>query len=290
MAQISNIKTEIASIKSTAKITKAMELVSTAKLKKISKIVHSIKEYSSEVYTIFNDIIKQTTDSQYLAKPGFQPKHTLWLVINSNIGLCGGYNININKLIMKQIKSNDDIYGIGQKSKSYFTSRQQNIISIEDISLAFSNDDSKRIALDVHNYFSNKKYDSIKIAYTKFVNNLQFEPVILSLLPITKQSQPEKTKDNDTFKLKALIEFDPDVKTILQEGIILYLNTIIYSAVVESQVSEQASRRLAMENATDNAEKLAKKLTTEYNRKRQDIITQEISEIISGFDAQNKNN
>ncbi len=283
MAQTANIKSRINSINSISKITKAMELVSTAKLKKISKNVWKIKEYSIEVYNIFNDIINETEKSEYLVSGNFISKKVLWIIINSNIGLCGGYNLNVNKLVMNSISNNDDIYAIGAKAKSYFTNRKKNILFAEDVNINFSNEDAKRISLFIHDQFIAKKYDGIKIVYTKFINSINFEPKILDILPIIKK--PTQKKDD---KLKPLVDFDPSVEIILKESIILYLSTIIYGAIIESQVSEHTSRRIAMENATNNASDLNEKLTLEYNRKRQDGITQEITEIISGSDAQKK--
>ncbi len=285
MSQLSNIKSQIQSIDSISKITKAMELVSTAKLKKISKNLLDIKVYFSEVYQIFNEIIKSVNDSKYLVQKNFQENKTLWIIINSNIGLCGGYNLNVNKLVMKHIKPEDEIFAIGSKAKSYFLNHKKNVVKSMDVNINFSNEDSKEYAFSLHDDFLNKKYDSIKIAYTSFINNVNYEAKILDLLPIVKiKSDKEILKNNAA----VLIEFEPSVEEILEGTIILYLNTILYSTVLESQVSEHISRRVAMENATNNANDLKDKLVLMYNRKRQDGITQEITEIVSGSDAQNK--
>lgn len=278
MAQYEQIKARIQSITSIGKITKAMQLVSIAKLKKINKKIWEIKAYSAEVYKVFNEIIKRAEESIYLAKSDFIPKKTMWIIINSNIGLCGGYNLLLNKLILKNLKENDELFIIGQKGESYFKARRKKIYFATPIDINFTNQDSREMALRLHKYFTKNFYDSIKIGYTKFINNITTEPVILDLLPIVKKP----IKNNNEKKLKALVEFDPDVETILNETIILYLNTIIYSSIIESQVSEYSSRRNAMENATKNAKDLKEKLTLEFNRKRQDNITQEISEIVSG--------
>jgi F-type H+-transporting ATPase subunit gamma len=125
--------------------------------------------------------------------------------------------------------------------------------------------------------FNNKEIERIKLVYTKFINSISFQPTVLQLLPIAKIN----TQQNSLF------EFEPDAQTVLETTILLYLNTIIYSAISESQVSEQASRRLAMENATNNANELKDNLTLQYNRSRQAKITQEIAEIIAAADSTN---
>lgn len=125
--------------------------------------------------------------------------------------------------------------------------------------------------------FNNKEIERIKLVYTKFINNILFQPTALQLLPIAKINPQQNS----------LFEFEPDAQTVLETTILLYLNTIIYSAISESQVSEQASRRLAMENATNNANELKDNLTLQYNRSRQAKITQEIAEIIAAADSTN---
>ncbi len=281
MSQTSHIKTRIQSIVSISKITKAMELVSTAKLKKISKNLRAIKNYSSEVYDVFNSIIKNTNESKYLVSKDFHSKKTLWIVINSNIGLCGGYNLNVNKLVLKDLKQNDEIFVFGTKGTTFFINNKKTIAKSIDINIKITSEECKKYVFEIHDDFIEKKYDSIKIAYTSFINSINCEPKILDLLPIIKIKNVEVEK-----KLDAVCEFDPTVEDILESSIILYLNTILYSAIIESQVSEHTSRRTAMENATNNASELKEKLTLEFNRKRQDSITQEITEIVSGSDAQ----
>ena len=204
-------------------------------------------------------------------------------MINSNLGLCGGYNLNINKIVLKNFQENDALYIIGTKGRTYFKVRDKKIVGFENTQLNFSNQISKKIALKIHDFYIKKEYHQIKIAYTKFINNILFEPVILKLLPIIKNFKLQKENINIQ-----ITEFDPSVEEILDQGIILYLNTIIYASIMESQVCEYASRRLAMENATSNAQELVKKLTLSYNRQRQDSITQEITEIVVGSDAQKK--
>jgi F-type H+-transporting ATPase subunit gamma len=125
------------------------------------------------------------------------------------------------------------------------------------------------------------EFDDIQIVYTRFINNANFEPTILRLFPIVKQ----KTKAQE--KVSANFDFEPDVETIFEKTVNLYINTVIYGTIIESQVSEHASRRMAMESATKNGKELINDLRIKYNRQRQAAITQEISEIVGGANALN---
>jgi F-type H+-transporting ATPase subunit gamma len=127
-------------------------------------------------------------------------------------------------------------------------------------------------------------YDEIMIAYTRFINNVTFEPTLLRLFPILKD--PEVAQN----PMHGRVEFLPDANTVLEKSISLYINTIVYGTIMESQISEQASRRNAMENATNNSEELINKLQLQYNRERQAAITQELTEIVNGANALKKGN
>jgi len=251
--------------------------------RKIGQRVNQTKEYVREVYDIFNDIISQTKNSPFLKTDKTELKKTLWVVINSNLGLCGGYNSNINKLVINKIKPNDAVYAIGSKAVSYYSTRKIKIAKEQtDVDVQFTNQQASEIGKELMQFYLNGEYDQIMIVYTKFINNVTFDPTILRLFPIIKI---EKSIDK---KLDRTFDFEPSAEVILEKTINLYLNTILYGTIIESQVSEQASRRLAMENATKNGQELIQDLKIKYNRERQAIITQEIFEIIGGANALNK--
>ncbi|EXU60771.1 ATP synthase F1 subunit gamma [Mycoplasma mycoides] len=279
MPNLKGLKTEILSVKNISKITNAMQLVASAKLRKISKKVIDTHNYVSEVYSLFNDIISQTDKSVFLKDSNFETKKTLWIVINSNLGLCGGYNSNVNKLVLQNFKTNDEIFAIGSKAVSFFKSKKIKIRDqVTNIDINFTNEKAKIISNDLLAMYTNHEFDEIKIVYTKFINNVTFEPAIIRIFPIVKSELH--------FTHKQKIIFEPDADQILNNTISIYINAIIYGTVIESQVSEQASRRTAMENATNNGQNLEHELSLKYNRQRQGAITQEISEIVSGANAQ----
>ncbi|WP_425382392.1 ATP synthase F1 subunit gamma [Spiroplasma endosymbiont of Melieria omissa] len=281
MAQsMEQIRQKIKSVNTSYKITKAMQLVSTAKLKKVGKRIEMIKPYYSEVYDTFNQLIPKLSNSIYLKTKDQVINKTIWVVFNSNLGLCGGFNNNLNKLVLEQYKPQDEIVVIGSKGVSYFTNHHCKIMqSYTEINIQSSYNDSQEISLLLLSKFNNKETDAIKIAYTKYVNTVTTIPTIIDLLPIVSIKTNQESNLIQT-------DFEPDANTVINSAIPLYFGAIVYGALVESQVSEQALRRLAMENASNNAKEMKDKLLVSYNRARQGAITQEISEIIGGADAQ----
>ncbi|AVN58726.1 F0F1 ATP synthase subunit gamma [Mesoplasma florum] len=278
MANLSNLKTQISNTQDIGKITNAMQLVASAKLRRIGKKVTETQEYVSEVYAIFNEIIKHSSESIYLKNSTNDIKKTLWVVVNSNLGLCGGYNANVNKLVISNFKKEDQIYAIGSKAVSAYNSKKIKIKNeCTDVDIDFSPAQAKQIGNELLSYYSSGEFDEIQIVYTKFINNVTFEPTKLRVFPIIKEETQETSS--------SYYSFEPSAEEVLNNAVTLYLSTIIFGTIVESQVSEQASRRLAMENATNNGKELEYNLSIQYNRERQASITQEISEIVSGANA-----
>ncbi|ATZ16669.1 F-type H+-transporting ATPase subunit gamma [Entomoplasma freundtii] len=283
MANLSEIKAEMSAINDITKITYAMQLVATAKLKKYGKQIVDTQQFVQEVYRVFNEIIQQTTDSPFLADPKKPIKKTLWIVINSNLGLCGGYNVNLNKVVFPQLKPNDEVFAIGQKAINFYKNKDVKIHNQRtDLEGNLEPSVINEVGHEVLDYYTSGEFDEIKLGYTKFVNNVTFTPQVITLFPISKQEEKETTFNRE-------VQFEPSAKVILDTTVNLYINTILYGTLVESQVSEQASRRLAMENATNNGEELVNKLHIQHNRQRQAAITQEINEIVSGANAQTNN-
>ena len=283
MAGISEIKRRIQATKSIAKITNAMELVASAKLQRISKRIMVSKPYFAEIYTVFNTIIQQANKAKYQANAVNQEQPTAWIIVNSNLGLCGGYNSNLNKMVLAQYKTGDLLIVLGKKGQTFFQNHNLPITEfIEDISINFTYERAQGIGSELLSSYNNEKIGQIKIAYTKFINNLLFEPTILTLLPITKLATAAASEQP-----LVLMEFEPNADAILETALPFYLSSLIYSAIMESQLSEQGSRRNAMQNATNNAKDMIDHLSLEYNRQRQSSITQEILEIVAGANAQN---
>jgi F-type H+-transporting ATPase subunit gamma len=276
-ANLNKTKRRIVSVNSTKKITKAMELVATVKLKRYKNIMLNNDRYTNEIVSLMNLLLSKCSDedsSIYLNEK--KADKTLYIVINSNLGLCAGYNNDIYHYVDDNIAKNDaTLLVIGGKGENYFSKDGYDIdnryvllnerISFEDII---------KLARYVFGLFAKNKYKAVKLVYTKYVNSIKFIPDMISVFPLAKA---KGVKENLCPPL-----FDPDVKTLIDELVPIYITSLLYQRIIESQVSEQASRRTAMDNATDNADDLINQLTLEYNKARQAAITQEITEVVAG--------
>ena len=273
---LNKTKHRIASINSTKKITKAMELVSTVKLKKFKNVMLKNELYSNELKSLTCTLFSRLDDEENKYTKLNDADKDLLIVVSSNLGLCAGYNNDIYHYVEQNFDKNEVvIIPIGMKGDSYFK-KAGFVLNEEFVSLneKINYLDITRLGKMVLSYFENKKYRSIKLVYTKYVNSIKFVPNTLSLFPL------EIENVNDSTLIEPL--YDPDLKTLIDNLVPLYVNINLYQKIVESQVCEQASRRNAMENATDNADELISTLTLEYNKARQAQITQEISEVIAG--------
>lgn len=273
-------KRRIKSVNSTKKITKAMELVSTSKLKRCRDAFDRNSVYTSETLDLVQEVLAnvKNVDNQYLAKKDIKSK--LYIVITSNLGLCGGYNANVYSLVRDNVDlENDYLITLGSKGNSYFNKRGYNIVhSINEETTGLEQEASKQIALKALEMFTNDSVGEVHIIYTKFVNSLTFRAEDLKLLPVEVE---KKEVSGPTQELM----IEPDANEVLNELLPFYFNSVIYGSLIESHVSEQASRRTAMENATDNAEEISGKLLIQYNKARQSAITQEITEVVAGANA-----
>ena len=273
---LNKTKHRIASINSTKKITKAMELVSTVKLKKFKNVMLKNELYSNELKSLTCTLFSRLNDEENKYTKLNDAEKDLLIVVSSNLGLCAGYNNDIYHYVEQNFDKNEVvIIPIGMKGDSYF---KKNGFALNEEFVSLNEKinylDITRLGKTVLSYFENKKYRSIKLVYTKYVNSIKFVPNTLSLFPL------EIENANDSTLVEPL--YDPDLKTLIDNLVPLYVNINLYQKIVESQVCEQASRRNAMENATDNADELISTLTLEYNKARQAQITQEISEVIAG--------
>ncbi len=278
------IKRRIRSVESTKKITKAMELVATSKLRKTRNQLEQSKPYYTNIALMTAEILancKGDNDSVYLIENN-DVKKDVYVVIASSLGLCGGYNANIFKEIKDVIKPDDYVYSIGSKATSYLTKNHQGITDskYESLSTTFNFKDIINLVNELTRMYREREIRKIKIVYTEFVNNLTFKPRIVTLLPI----DPDDF-DHIEISKKATL-FEPSSQEVLDNLIPMYLQAVIYGYVIESSTSENAARRISMENATDNADELTEQLLLKYNQARQTAITNEISEIVAGANAQ----
>ena len=282
MAQnLNKTKRRIASIKSTKKITKAMELVSTVKLRRYKNVMLENNLYTDEIISLTNLLLsftpsKSDDDKSLYLKENIEANDTLYLVITSNLGLCASFNNDVFHFVKGNIgKENSLIMPIGLKGDEYFKKEgykmDERFVKVNE---RINYSDIKHISDYLLKSFLDKKFKSIKLVYTHYINSIRFKPTLINIFPL------EGVKKVDSLAYSPI--FDSDVSSLIDEFIPLYTTSLLYQRIVEAQVSEQANRRMAMENANDNADELINKLTLEYNKARQAQITQEISEVISG--------
>lgn len=273
-------KARIKSVASTKKITKAMELVATAKLKTAKSINAKVAPYRDEVFEIVSYCVENVDKStnKYLNENTNSDKK-LFIIVTSTLGLCGGYNINMEKFAASQInKEKDEIVLIGTKATSYFNNNGYTINRIIDLpSLDIKETASKDLMNYIIHQYDLGKYQSVQFLTTRFINSMTFNPESIQLLPLKNLK--------NTQKLKKELLFEPSPEEVLNNLIPFYLVTALKTLILESMLCEQASRRTAMETATDNAEEIQENLLLEFNKSRQASITQEITEISGAANA-----
>ena len=275
-----SIKRRMKSVESTKKITRAMQLVATSKLRKMRNLLEQQKPYYTLVYdTVAHILATEDVKNHPFLKPNGNSKSAV-ILITSSLGLCGGYNSNVLKCAKENIQDGDFVYVLGSKGLNHY--KEANFKYI-DLSTDLSFTEVKELVKELMGKYQQQEIGGIKIIYTEFVNNLTFTPHCVKLLPITKEDQ---TKLADNHEVKYFMDFEPNASEVLKELIPMYLQATIYGYLVESVTSENASRRTSMENATDNATDLNEQLLLKYNQARQTAITNEISEIVAGANAQ----
>lgn len=276
MAQeLANTKKRIQSVNSTLKITKAMELVANAKLKRWKNKMENITQYLLEMSDIIStcagsyDPFNMSIDELKKYK---NTSSKLYIVVTSSLGLCGGYNYNVFKFLNNKIKPEDKVIILGTKGLIKYSHTDLNLdedyVSLLD---KFDSYASRNLIDKIINEYKTGKYKEVRLIATEYKNSLTFIPNDIKILPF--ENKNNTINDN--------IIFDPNKEEVLSLLIPKYLDVLMYSKLTEAIVCEHASRRNAMDTATDNGEELSQKLMLEYNKARQQAITQEITEISS---------
>lgn len=273
------IKSRIASVDSTKKITNAMQLVASAKLNKTRAHMEANREYAQSLQDLLRMVL-QAADQGHKKMKEDPDKPAFVFVITSDMGLCGAYNANVYKQIQHDLRDTDYMVLVGSRGLAWAKARGLRVWeSLVDLN---EDDAYEKLAAEVDKalkLFNEGKIGSIRVLYTHYKNTLTFEPTMETLLP------PKTPEPDEKAKARAVTEFEPDEEQMLDQLIPMITKNVLYSRYMESKTSEQASRRMAMESATDNAAELIDSLNLEYNRVRQGAITQEITEIVGGANA-----
>ena len=274
-----DIKRRIKSVGSTRQITKAMELVSSSKLRKAKTRAEQGRPYFEELYRSMCEIASANTDFSTVFTQKREVKHRLFIVIAGDRGLAGGYNSNLLKLAAAAHENDTEkpkIIAIGRKAIEYFTKRGYELAGsfaniAEDIKPSKVYDIAN-IAIDM---FKRGEVDDVQLFYTTFVSSLTQEPQQMAVLPM----QTQKLDNYGTMC------YDPSPEAVFNRIVPRFTASLLQCAIVESFASEQGARRTAMESATDNADEMIASLSLLYNRARQASITQELTEIVGGANA-----
>ncbi len=283
MASLQEVKGRMKSIDSTKQITNAMNLVATAKLTKSRENVARTRPFFNTVQETIHSIIGHTNGVSHPFIKSNKVKKATFIVIASDMGLCGGYNANVCKLALENIekKADADIISIGKKTREFFKAREIEISEeIIDISENPTYIHADGIASNIIEQYKKGQTGEVYLVYTVFESVIVQTPKIVQLLPLEPEKFGIEAKGQ-----KILMNYDPSPEAVLEYVIPKYITSVIYGALVESAASEQGARMTAMSAATDNAEEMLEDLSIEYNRARQGAITQELSEIVGGAEA-----
>ena len=270
--EVTRIKKRIKSVSSSYKITSAMKLVSTVKLKKWKNKMLANKDYALRIDDIAQIVFSSIEKSN---NPFFQERKAnknLYIVLSSSLGLCGAYNNNIFRIADAKIKDSDDAIILGNKAISHYKDGAFHHIETFKEYSGVSNEATINAIIEyISSEYVKGTYQEIHIIYTSYKNSLVFHPVDYTLLPLKVE-----VENQDPYP--PIME--PNQEALIDVLVPIYLKNSVYAKFLESEVCEQAARSNAMENATKNAEELLENLQIEFNKARQGAITQEITEIV----------
>ncbi|MCX8083422.1 MAG: ATP synthase F1 subunit gamma [Calditerrivibrio sp.] len=282
MPGMRDIKRKINSVKNTQKITKAMKMVSAAKMRKAQEAMHAAKPYARKLTELVNNIgCRVSKEIHPFLQPREEVKNIGVVIVSSDRGLCGAFNNNIIKSFVAFTKQHTDknikIITVGRKIDEFARKRKYNIL---DSYITFGGriryDDAVEIGEKINNYFINGEIDELYVIYNEFRSIVYQTPKVVKLLPI---SLDEATADSTDYL------YEPSPALLIKEILPKFLNFNIFSILLESTAGEHGARMAAMDNATRNAGEFIKKLVLTYNKARQAAITKEILDIVNGAEA-----
>ena len=293
MASLKEVRIRIASVKSTEQITNAMKMVAASKLRRAQNSILKLRPYAAKLREIMQNLSGSAEDSNESRYADVRkPDRILLVILTSNRGLCGGFNSNIIKASEKRIHEtykaqfehkSVDLITVGKKATDYFRKRDYSVVETwDEIYDSLTFEMVAPLAEKLMQMFTEKRYDRIEIIYNQFKNAAVQRLVEEQYLPV----EPEETPDqSDLKKVQADYIFEPDKETILHELIPKTLRIQLFKAILDSYAAEMGARMTAMRQATENAKAILKELRISYNKARQNQITREIIEIVSGAEA-----
>ena len=286
MANTKEVRKQIASIKSTQKITSAMEMVAASKMKKTQDSMLEGRPYSLKIKDVISHVALANSEYRHPFYEERSPKKACFIVVSSDKGLCGGLNINLFKhVIAKSAELNEQNIAscfalIGTKAAGFFKSVGGEVVAVAEKLGDKPNPDDliglTKVVLDMHKI---SDIDQAYLCSNSFVNTMTQQPTVEQLIPLKPEEKDESAPSQWDYI------YEPEAKELLDGLLTRYIESLVYQAVVENNACEQAAKMIAMKNATDNAGDLIKELELLYNNVRQAAITQELSEIVGGASA-----
>jgi F-type H+-transporting ATPase subunit gamma len=291
MPSLKDLKNRISSVKSTRKITQAMQMVAAAKLRRAQEAAEMARPYAERFNHVMGKLAASVGDSENaprLLRGTGSEQTQLLVVMTAERGLCGGFNSNIAKLARAEIQrlqaegKTVKVITVGKKGRDVLK-REHADLFIDHVDMTGVRNvgyaDAQAVAENVLKRFENEEFDVAKIFFSRFQN-------VVTQIPTMQQVIPYDIQDDSAAEdAGTLYEFEPDEDAILRELLPRGVATAIFSGLLENGASEQGARMSAMDNATRNAGEMIDKLTIQYNRSRQAVITNELIEIISGAEA-----
>jgi F-type H+-transporting ATPase subunit gamma len=285
MSGAKEIRTKIASIKSTQKITKAMQMVAASKMRRAQERMQATRPYAEKVQNVISHLAHAHPEYHHPFLAEREVRRVGVIIVSTDRGLCGGLNINLFKQVIAAMKRwhtdgvEIDLTLIGSKSNAFFKRLGGNVVAtavgLGDAPSIIELIGTIKVMLDA---YAEARIDRLYVAYNKFINTMTQQPVLDQLIPVQGGEDKELESHWDYI-------YEPDSKPVMDALMIRYIESLVYQGVVDNLACEQAARMVAMKSATDNADSLIDELQLIYNKARQAAITQEISEIVGGAAA-----
>ncbi len=285
MATAKEIKSKIGSVQNTQKITRAMEMVAASKMRKTQDRMNASRPYAEKMREVISHLAKSHPEYHHLFLDKREEKRAGYIVIGTDRGLCGGLNVNLLKLMSKELKRCQDsnvefdLCLIGQKTQAFFKRAGGNVLAtasqLGELPTLKTLIGIVKVMFDA---YADKSIDALYIAHNDFVNTMTQKPILQQLLPLV----PEESGQLDYYWDYI---YEPDAKEVLELLLRRYMEAQVYQAVVENIACEQAARMVAMKNASENAGNIIDDLQLAYNKARQASITTELADIIGGSEA-----
>jgi F-type H+-transporting ATPase subunit gamma len=298
MANLRDIRRRIKSVKNTAQITKAMQMVAATKMRRAQLAATGLRPYANRLDDLASNIYENVGPNE-VSHPLLQKRttngKTAVLVLTSEKGLCGPLNTNLLRDVLRNDDATKVYISVGRKGRQTLARLKKNLLADFELKDSPTFADSKTISRFLIQKFEEKQFDAVEIYYNRFVNTLSQIPTRFPLVPIGadilatakakgEAKHAERKQQNSQNKqggVSGSFNFEPDARELLGKLLPYYIHLTVYEKILESRASEHSARMVAMKSATDNAKQLVKDLTLEYNKARQAAITNEILEISS---------